>query len=239
MYIFKCVCVYMYICFFRFFSILGYYQCKILSIIPSVYSRFLSFTYFIYCSVYVLWKPLETFKQKSNRLWFAFSKSQMEFVVQALGSLWLFTTPWTIAHQAPLFSTVSWSLLKFMSIELVMLPNYLILCPFSFCLLIRVFVSGGQGIGTSASASVLSMNFRVDFLLQHHNVKASVLQLSACFMVQLSHSYMITGKTIALIIQIFIGKVMSLLFITLYSKCKYKFIIQINRIWFAFSNSNS
>ena len=136
MYIFKCVCVYMYICFFRFFSILGYYQCKILSIIPSVYSRFLSFTYFIYCSVYVLWKPLETFKQKSNRLWFAFSKSQMEFVVQALGSLWLFATPWTIAHQAPLFSTVSWSLLKFMSIELVMLPNYLILCPrFSFCLL--------------------------------------------------------------------------------------------------------
>ena len=63
----------------------------------------------------------------------------MEFVVQALGSLWLFTTPWTIAHQAPLFSTVFWSLLKFMSIELVMLPNHLILCPFSFCLLIRVF----------------------------------------------------------------------------------------------------
>jgi len=57
MYIFKCVCVcvcvYIYICFFRFFSILGYYQCKILSIIPCVYSRFLSFTYFIYSSVYV------------------------------------------------------------------------------------------------------------------------------------------------------------------------------------------
>ena len=104
--------------------------------------------------------------------------------------------PMGCAHQAPLSSTISHSSFKFMSIELVMLPNYLILCPFSFCLLIRVFVSGGQGIGTSASASVLSMNFRVDFLLQHHNVKASVLQLSACFMVQLSHSYMIPGKTI-------------------------------------------
>ena len=143
--------------------------------------------------------------------------------------------PWTVAHQASLSFTVSWSLLKLLSIDLIKQSNHFILChPLllqpSIFPSIRVFVSGGQGIGTSASASVLSMNFRVDFLLQHHNVKASVLQLSACFMVQLSHSYMITGKTIALIIQIFIGKVMSLLFITLYSKCKYKFIIQINRI---------
>ena len=49
-------------------------------------------------------------------------------------------------------------------------------------------------------------------LLQHHSLKASILQHSAFFMVQLSHPYMITGKTIALTIQTFVGKVMSLLF---------------------------
>ena len=49
-------------------------------------------------------------------------------VVQLLSHVWLFVTPWTAAHQAPLSSTVSWSLLKFMSIELVMLSNHLIFC---------------------------------------------------------------------------------------------------------------
>ena len=49
-------------------------------------------------------------------------------------------------------------------------------------------------------------------LLQHHSSKASILQLSACFIVQLSHSYMTTGKTIALTRRTFVGKVMSLLF---------------------------
>ena len=53
-------------------------------------------------------------------------------------------------------------------------------------------------------------------LLQHHNSKASILQCSALFMVQFSHSYMTTGKTIALTIQIFVGKVMLLLFNMLY-----------------------
>ena len=52
-------------------------------------------------------------------------------------------------------------------------------------------------------------------LLQHHSAKASILQLSVFFMVQLSHLYMTVGKTIALTIQIFVGKVMSLLFNTL------------------------
>ena len=52
-------------------------------------------------------------------------------------------------------------------------------------------------------------------LLQHHSSKASILQLSALFTVQLSHSYMATGKTIALTRQTFVGKVMSLLFNTL------------------------
>ena len=85
-------------------------------------------------------------------------------------------------------------------------------------------------IGVSASPSILPMNiqdwfpFRIDWLglpavqgtlkslLQHHNWKASILQCSASFIIQLSHPYMTTGKTIALTRRIFVGKVMSLLF---------------------------
>ena len=94
------------------------------------------------------------------------------------------------------------------------------------------FTAGGQSIETSASASVLPMNiqgwflFRIDWfdflalqgtlksLLQHRNSKASILWHSTLFMVQLSHPYMITEKTIALIIWTFVGKVISLLFNT-------------------------
>ena len=85
-----------------------------------------------------------------------------------------------------------------------------------------VFASGGQSIGTSASASGLT-SFRIDWFdlfavqgtlksLQYHSSKASILQYSALFMVQLSHPYMTTGKTIPLTGQTFVGKVMSLLF---------------------------
>ena len=92
------------------------------------------------------------------------------------------------------------------------------------------FKSGGQSIGVSASTSVLPneysglISFRMDWLdllavqrtlrslPQNHGSKASVLQRSAFFIVQLSHPYMTTGKTIALTIWIFIVKVMSLLF---------------------------
>ena len=93
----------------------------------------------------------------------------------------------------------------------------------------KFFTLGGQSIWVSASALVLSMNFRTDFLrmdcldllavqgilkslLQHYSSKASILQCSAFFMVQLSHPYMATGKTIALNRQTFVGQVMSLLF---------------------------
>ena len=93
-----------------------------------------------------------------------------------------------------------------------------------------LFTSGGQSIRVSASASFLPMNilglisFRIDWfdplavqetlksLLQHHGLKASALWFSALFMVQLSYMYMTTGKTIALTIGKFVGKVMSLLF---------------------------
>ena len=92
----------------------------------------------------------------------------------------------------------------------------------------QFFTSGGQSIGDSASASVLPVNsnefFRIDSfdllavqrilksLLQHHSSKASILQHSAFFTVQLSYLYMTTGKTISLTRQTFVGKVMSLLF---------------------------
>ena len=94
----------------------------------------------------------------------------------------------------------------------------------------QFFTSGGQSIGASASASVLPMNIQGWFplgsdwlvllavqgtlksLLQHHSSKASVLRCLAFFIVQLSHLYMTTGKTIALTILAFVGKVMSLLF---------------------------
>ena len=136
--------------------------------------------------------------------------------------------------------TVSQSLLKFMSIELVMLSNHLILC-YLLILLPSVlanhrvfsnswlFASDGQSIAASTSASVLPMNVQVridwlDFLavqgtfkslLQDHSLKTSTLWCSAFIMVQLSHPYMITGKNIALIRQTFVGKVMSVLFNTL------------------------
>ena len=93
----------------------------------------------------------------------------------------------------------------------------------------QFFASGGQKIGVSASASVLSneysglISFRIDWLdllavqgtlkslLQHHSSKASILHCPAFFTVQLSHPYMTTGKTIVLTRQTFVGKVMSLL----------------------------
>ena len=89
----------------------------------------------------------------------------------------------------------------------------------------RFFASGGRSIGVSASASVLPMNsFRMDWvdllavqgalksLLKHHSSKESVLQCSAFFIVQLSHPYMTTRKTIALTRWTSVGKVMSVLF---------------------------
>ena len=159
-------------------------------------------------------------------------------LVQWLGPL--FVTIWPAAHQASLSITNTQSLLKLISIELVMSSNHLILChPFSSCLqsfpasgsfpISQFFASGGQTTGASASASVLPMNIQVWFpleltglmslqfkgltsLLQHHSLKTSILWPSASFRVQLSHPCMTIGKTIALIIWTFVGKVMSLLF---------------------------
>ena len=154
-------------------------------------------------------------------------------VVQSVGCVWL-ATPGTAAHQAPLSSTVSQSLLKFMSIELVMLSNHLIFCCPLLLLpsifpsirvfpMSQLFSSSGQSIG--ASASVLPVNIQGWFplgltgfiSLQSKGVSrvfSSIVRLwSAFFMdVQLWDSYVTTGKTIALTIRTFVGKVMSLVF---------------------------
>ena len=153
-------------------------------------------------------------------------------------------TPWTAAHQASLSTTISWSLLKLMSIESVMPSNYLTLChplllPPSIFPSIRIFSnesvlrirwpkywSFSFSISPSNDYSGL-ISFRMDWLdllavqgtlksfLQHHGSKASILQCSAFFIVQLSHPYMTTEKTTALTLRTFVSKVMSLLFNTL------------------------
>ena len=161
--------------------------------------------------------------------------------VQLLSCVWLFATPCIAAHQASLSITNSWSLLKLMSIESVMASNHLILyCPLlllpSIFPSIRVFSNGSAlhirwrkywsfNFNLSPCNEHPGMiSFRMDWLdllaveetlksiLQHHNSKASVLQCSAFFIVQFSHPYMTTGKTIALTRRTFVDKVMSLLF---------------------------
>ena len=159
-----------------------------------------------------------------------------------------------------------WSSLKLMSIELVMPSSHLILyrplllmppIPSS----IRVFSNesaftwGGQSIGISASTSVLPMNIHNLFplewtgcislqskglksLLQHYSSKASILHHSAFFIVQLSHPYMITGKTIALTRRTFVGKVMSPLF-NMLSRLVFTFLPRSKRLLISWLQSPS
>ena len=148
-------------------------------------------------------------------------------------------TPWTAAHQAPLSFTISQNLLKFTSIESVMLSNHLILCcplllPSIFLRtgsfqMSQFFTSGGQSIGVSASASVLPMNIQDWFplgwtgwiSLQSKGLSRifsnTTVQKHQFFGAQLFYSptlnpYLTTGKTIALTRQTFVAKLMSLLF---------------------------
>jgi len=161
--------------------------------------------------------------------------------VQSFCHVRLLVTPWTAARQASLSITNSWSLPKLMSIESVMPSNHLILyCPLlllpSIFPSIRVFSNESAlcirwpkywsfsfNISPSNEHSGLIF-FRMDLLdlltvqgtlkslLQQHSSKVSILRCSAFFTVQLSYPYMTTGKTIALMRQTFVGKVMSLLF---------------------------
>ena len=161
--------------------------------------------------------------------------------VQSLSHIRLFATPWTVARQASLSFTISWNLLKLMSIKLVMPSNHLILCH-PLLLLPSIFPS----IRVFSKESVLHIrwpkywsfsfrirssneylgliSFRMDWLdplaiqrtlkslLQHHSSKASILWCSAFFIVHLSHPCMTTGKTIALTRRTSVGKIISLLF---------------------------
>ena len=166
---------------------------------------------------------------------------QFSSVVQPLSHVRLFVTPWTAACQASLSITNSRSLIKLMSIQSVMPSNNLILCRLLLLLpsvfpSIRVFSnesvlrirrpkywSFSLSISPSNEHSEL-ISFRIDLfdllpvqralksLLQHYISKASILWCSACFTVQFSYPYITTGKTIALTIRTFVGKVMSLLF---------------------------
>ena len=160
---------------------------------------------------------------------------------ESLRHVWLFLTQWTAKHQASLSITNSWSWLKYMSIESVMPSNHLILCH-PLLLLPSIFPSikvlSSESVLRSRWPKYCSFNFsirpsneysrltpfRIDWfdlpavqgtlksLFQHHSSKESIFQCSASFMVQLSHSYMTSGKTIALTRWTFVGKVMSLLF---------------------------
>ena len=138
--------------------------------------------------------------------------------VQSLSRVRFFVTSWTVAHQAPLSSDISWSLLKYMSIESVMLYNHLNLChplfPSIFCS-IKVFSNElalcirwpkywSFSISPSSEYSGL-ISFRIDWFdllgiqgtlesspaSQFKSINSSVLSF---FMVQLSHLYMTTGK---------------------------------------------
>ena len=152
----------------------------------------------------------------------------------------LLLNPGTCSNSCPLcwwcHPTISSSLIPFF------------FCPQSFSIsgsfsISQLFTSGGQSIRVAASKSVLPMNIQdwsplgwtgcislqsqgtLKSLLQHHSSKASILQCSAFFIFQLSHSYMTTGKTIALTRQTFVGKVMSLLLIiTFLSRSKHLLI---------------
>ena len=188
-------------------------------------------------------------------------KAINSYSVQLLSHVQLFATAWTAACQASLSITSSQSLLKFMSTDLMMPSNHLILCcPLLFLpsifpsirvfsnesvLCIRWPVYWSFSVSPSneysvlisqcieASVSTLPMNIQYWFLrteirmdwfdllsvqgtlkslLQHHSSKASVFWHSAFFIVQLSHPYVTTGKTIVLTRWTFVGKVISLLF---------------------------
>jgi len=160
--------------------------------------------------------------------------------VESLSCVQLFMTPWTTARQASLSITNSWSPPKPMSIEWVMPSNHLILyhplllLPSIFPS-IRVFPNESAlhlrwpkywSFSFNISSSnehpglisfsmgwldLLAIQGTLKSLLQHHISKAPILWRSAFFIVQLSHPYMTTGKTIALTRWTFVGKVMSLL----------------------------
>ena len=170
-----------------------------------------------------------------SRIVFQFSS------VQSLSRVQLFATPWIAARQASLSITISRSSLRLTSIKLVMPSSHLILCRpllllppippsitvfsnestlhmrwpkywiFSFSIIPSEEIPGLISLRMDW-LDLLAVQGTLKSLLQYHSSKASILQCSAFFTVQLSHPYMTTGKIIALTKQTFVGKVMSLFF---------------------------
>ena len=203
---------------------------------PNKYSELISFRidWFDFLAIQGTLKSL--LQHHSSKL------SSLQFSsVQSLSHARLFETPRTAACQASLSITNSWSLLKLMSIESVMLASHLIFCHPLLLLppippSIRVFSNESAfpirwPKHWSFSFSISPSNehpglisFRMNWLnrlavqrtlkslLQHHSSKASIFQCSAFFIIQLSHPYTTTGKTIALTRWTLVGKVTSLLF---------------------------
>ena len=187
--------------------------------------------------------------------------------VQSLSGVRLFATPWIAARQDSLSITNSRSSLRLTSIESVMPSSHLILCRPRLLLppippSIRVF--SNESILCmrwpkywSFSFSIIPskeipglISFRIDWLdllavqgilksfLQQHSAKASILQCSAFFTVQLSHPYITTGKTIALTRWTFVGKVMSLL-LNMLSRVVITFLPKSNRLLISWLQSPS
>ena len=153
-------------------------------------------------------------------------------------------TPWTTACPASLSLTISWRFLKLMFIDSMMPSNHLILChpllllpaivpsirvfcsELALCIRWAKFWTFSFSIRPSSEYSGL-ISFMIDWfdllvvqgtlknLLQHHSLKTSVFWCSAFFMIQLSHPYLTTGKTIALTRWTFVGRMMPLLLNTL------------------------
>ena len=187
--------------------------------------------------------------------------------VQSLSRVRLFVTPWIAARQASLSITNSRSSLKPMSIKLVMPSSHLILCRPLLLLppippSIRVFSNESTlpmrwpkywsfSFSTIPSKEISGfIPFRMDWLdllavqgtlkslLQHHSSKASILQRSVLFTVQLSHPYMTTGKTIALTRRTLVSKIMSLL-LNMLSRLVITFLPRSNRLLISWLQSSS
>ena len=187
--------------------------------------------------------------------------------VQSLSCVQLFATPWTAAYLASLSITNSWSLPNSCPLSRWCHPTISSsVVPFSSCPqsfpasgsfpMSQLFASGGQSIGVSvlnispSSEHPGLISFRMDWsdllaiqgtlksILQHHSSKASILQCSAFFIVQLSHPHMTTGKTIALTRRTFVNKVMSLLF-NMLSSLVLSFLPRSKRLLISWLNSPS
>ena len=199
------------------------------------YYKLLSFILLVFCN-YLVWGLCSWKWEKENKTSIHYIKVKnlkRSYLVQLLSCVWLFAIPWTAACQASLSITSSQSSPKLKSIELVMPSNHLILCPLlllppSIFPSIRVFSnesvlcnrwpkywSFSLSMSPSSEYSglisfgmdcldLLAVQGTLKSLLQHHS---SILWCSVFFIVQLSHPYMTTGKTIALTRRTFFGKV--------------------------------